>query len=796
MANPDDFFCVDLFVGSETLTELCFKVICKNLDIISVKEERKKEDDAPEIPNAISGKDKWAKEDFVRSLSKGLILPSEICDRLIEYVIRSHTVRNCHDEFFHIFRDTSRTKLKRVKIVMSSLTDRSTKYLACHKPVELELIDCPLVGPYIIDYITANGENLQSLTLRRLAANFSAQIIHTQEHKQQKMFHLPNLRSLDLEVGRNLDYINCHPINSLLSGLPKLMHLDLSYNTINCFEFLSFFPNLISLVLYNVRIKSPAKDFIQNLRHLKNLSHLDISQPDNTHKVFTNPNDLHDIVTSLPQLTSLDISGTNLAGVHKVDNEVQSVKQTSLCESDNTSDNKLCDIPGLVSRVDRPLQFLGLYATNDGACRLRNIPAKLIAGDANEDQILAAANVCMNNKVDLLLKVLNDLYRVYRYENFHRMDQGLSVILDAMEKHPQEKYIQISGSATLFYVVKMKEKDEIETRVKERIVRIILTGMSIYHDEEIMMRNGCLTLTQFHIPQDVMSNYETLVKLLIHTVEHSQRVGITAYSQERIAISLLNRLACLVSGREKRLLGSLGCIQTMLKLIRIRVIVTICDDVLDVAWSTIWNITDETPVNCERFLNGDGMSLFRECIKQFSHREELLKNMMGLFGNIAEVPHLRVHLTQQQYISLFASLLHPDGEVIEISYNAAGILSHIASDGAEAWTVTSPSRDDVLELMVQAIEQWDIRTERNINYRSFEPLLRLLDVYHTPQCQHWSVWALANLTNVNPDKYCKLLLKEGGPEKLTALMSDSRPYKRIRELAAYVYENVMCYTQK
>lgn len=75
-------------------------------------------------------------------------------------------------------------------------------------------------------------------------------------------------------------------------------------------------------------------------------------------------------------------------------------------------------------------------------------------------------------------------------------------------------------------------------------------------------------------------------------------------------------------------------------------------------------------------------------------------------------------------------------------------MAHIASDGVEAWTVTRPSRDEVLELMVEAIQQWDIRTGRNINYRSFLPLLRLLDVYHTPQCQHWAVWALANLTTV------------------------------------------------
>ena len=39
----------------------------------------------------------------------------------------------------------------------------------------------------------------------------------------------------------------------------------------------------------------------------------------------------------------------------------------------------------------------------------------------------------------------------------------------------------------------------------------------------------------------------------------------------------------------------------------------VCDDVLETAWSTMWNVTDETPINCRRFLDGGGMKLFLEC---------------------------------------------------------------------------------------------------------------------------------------------------------------------------------------
>lgn len=86
-----------------------------------------------------------------------------------------------------------------------------------------------------------------------------------------------------------------------------------------------------------------------------------------------------------------------------------------------------------------------------------------------------------------------------------------------------------------------------------------------------------------------------------------------------------------------------------------------------------------------------------------------------------------------------------------MSYNAAGVLAHIASDGPEKWTIDSPPREEVLNKMDSAIDNWNLMVERNINYRSFEPILGLVRCYETPVCQHWAVWALANLTMVNRD---------------------------------------------
>jgi len=52
----------------------------------------------------------------------------------------------------------------------------------------------------------------------------------------------------------------------------------------------------------------------------------------------------------------------------------------------------------------------------------------------------------------------------------------------------------------------------------------------------------------------------------------------------------------------------------MLTLIKDRLTRSVFDDVMEVAWSTMWNVTDETAINCKRFLEGRGMEYFLKCL--------------------------------------------------------------------------------------------------------------------------------------------------------------------------------------
>ena len=173
----------------------------------------------------------------------------------------------------------------------------------------------------------------------------------------------------------------------------------------------------------------------------------------------------------------------------------------------------------------------------------------------------------------------------------------------------------------------------------------------------------------------------------------------------------------------------------------------------------------------------------------FPAKADLLQNMTGLLGNVAEVPQLRPRLMTKEFVEEVADLLVPRQEGMEVSHNAAGVLAHLASDGAAAWTIKEPDREDVLERLGRAITRWDIGASRNITYWSFAPLLSLARQSSTPQCQMWAVWALANLTSVTPEKHCSLLLQEGG----LALMEDllQQNCEEVRDWAGLVKNNLL-----
>lgn len=101
--------------------------------------------------------------------------------------------------------------------------------------------------------------------------------------------------------------------------------------------------------------------------------------------------------------------------------------------------------------------------------------------------------------------ILNNLFNIFRYENCTDYKTALDIVLLAMDRHPGEKVIQISGSACLYYVLNGGIGPKLNAKVRRKILATLLNAMFAHRDHQVMLRNGCLILCQFQIPQDVVS---------------------------------------------------------------------------------------------------------------------------------------------------------------------------------------------------------------------------------------------------------------------------------------------------
>ncbi|XP_072840686.1 protein zer-1 homolog [Pogona vitticeps] len=716
-------------------------------------------------------------------LHPDIFLPSEICDRLVnDYVelLNADSLFEHNENFFTLFSDPRSTRLARIRLREDVVQDQDLEALRKQDLVELFLTNCEKLTAKSLQTLGSFSPTLVSLSLFGCTNLFYEEEnpggceddFNPTRQVLVKDFTFEGFRRLRfLNLGRMTEGVD---VESLLRPLTSLAALDLSAIQLNDLLFLTQWKNsLVSLVLYNMDL---CEEHIQAVAQLRKLRHLDISRDrlSSYYKFKLTRRVLNLFVENLGSLTSLDISGHTMLENCTASCLDEKVGQTSI----NPEESSITPFRNL----KRPLQFLGLFETS--LCRLSHIPAYKVTGDKNEEQVLNAIEAYTEHRPEITSRAINLLFDIARIERCEQLLRALKLVITALKCHKYDKNIQVTGSAALFYLTNSEYRMEQSIKLRRQVIQVVLNGMESYQ-EVTVQRNCCLTLCNFSIPEELEFQYRRVNELLLNILNPTRQDE----SIQRIAVHLCNALVCQVDNDHKEAVGKMGFVMTMLKLIQKKLADKMCDQVMEFSWSALWNITDETPNNCEMFLNYSGMKLFLECLKEFPNKQELHRNMLGLLGNVAEVQELRPQLMTSQFITVFSNLLDSEADGIEVSYNACGVLSHIMFDGPEAWGIAEPPREEVVERMWAAIQRWDVNSRRNINYRSFEPILRLIPQRISPVSQHWATWALYNLVSVYPDKYCPLLFKEGGLVLLADMINMATARPETKEMGRTVIEH-------
>jgi Zyg-11 family protein len=175
-------------------------------------------------------------------------------------------------------------------------------------------------------------------------------------------------------------------------------------------------------------------------------------------------------------------------------------------------------------------------------------------------------------------------------------------------------------------------------------------------------------------------------------------------------------------------------------------------------------------------------------LKTFKDDSAIETKVLGLLNNIAEVVKLRHSLMMDSLMNELFVLLK--SENIDVSYFAAGIVAHLASDGADQWTVASHTRAEMLGELKSAVSQWKVPDSEMVAYRSFRPFFTLLRIDMDYQVQLWAVWAIHHVCTKNPKRYCVMLQEEKGHLLLNELISYTDSHPDIKLISSQILDTV------
>nr|KAG5711819.1 hypothetical protein BaRGS_023583 [Batillaria attramentaria] len=311
----------------------------------------------------------------------------------------------------------------------------------------------------------------------------------------------------------------------------------------------------------------------------------------------------------------------------------------------------------------------------------------------------------------------------------------------------------MAATACLYNLTKGELGPKIHPACLQQVVDLTLQAMENFPNHQQLQKNALLTLCSDRILQDVSFDRFRCAKLVMECL-----CAFDDNSMNRMSVAICSILAAKGMGEFE------------------------------------WDKNDESPPTCSVFLSEQGLELFMNMLQaledvEADNRVQVETKILGLLNNIAEVKTLRQDLMREDFIMLVKRLLHTNH--IDVSYFAAGIVAHLASDGEEAWRgIAGMQRTDILEELAQVVMEWEQPQSEMVAYRSFSPFFPLLDCFDTPSVQLWAVWAIQHVCTKNGDRYCPLLQEEGGVDKIHRLMTTHAAESNLSQISSNILDRL------
>ncbi|KAG5881719.1 hypothetical protein JTB14_037935 [Gonioctena quinquepunctata] len=738
-----------MYESPNSLEDLCLETICEN--ILTYIEPLDTKDGCLENTDSF---DEEVKK--FRFRDPEIYFIGEISEKLLRKFVEKRLL--C-DAILNIFTEQN-TKLRNFSIKNCKVSKNGLHILNQHKLLKLECVDIKKISiGDILDCLnTWSVENMTHANFTK--CTFIDELRFT---FMIKITSLKNVRSLNLaytELNQTIFKIICE----------DLIHLDrLNISGTQVTDLRPLI--LLSSQLHSLSICDlfSADHISSTIEQLRVLHHLDLSffndKIDNEIYVRNGKPIVKTLGDPqfLTELESLDVSGWR--------------------EFVSTKD--------LVKFIDAhpTMKFLGTvlcFVTIDSIfpdCSEVDYPCNLvIAGLGNEEQIKVTLKK-YRDRSNYVQKALYHLFQLTGTFQEARPDV-FNLVLPVMEEHSTIFGVQMAATACLYNLTRGELSKNIHPKALSKGVHLTLYAMEYFPEEFQLQKNSLLTLCSDRILQDVNFDRFRCARLVLDALCHFEDVNM-----DRMAVAICSILAAKVSTEETSELGARPeYMRKLLTMVQTRVDSKSEDITLKFTLSALWNLTDESAATCRVFLEQKGAHLFLNVLKVFKENSAIETKVLGLLNNIAEVSKLRENLMMDPLMDELSILLK--SENIDVSYFAAGIIAHLASEGEEHWTLKTHTRDEILAALNSTVSQWKVPDNEMVAYRSFKPFFSLLRIDMNYQVQLWAVWAIHHVCTKNPKRYCRMLFEEKGHTILKDLIIYENSHPEIKHICSLIMKTL------
>ena len=201
----------------------------------------------------------------------------------------------------------------------------------------------------------------------------------------------------------------------------------------------------------------------------------------------------------------------------------------------------------------------------------------------------------------------------------------------------------------------------------------------------------------------------------------------------------------------------------------------------------LWLLTDESEPCCSRFIFLGGVDLLLSYFEKHGLNNEIVRNIMGIYGNLSEHEVLRKSLLTTRAVTMMAYVIQKftKGQQLTVD-ESCRTLSLLLSSPSTQWPEDCLSRDETNILLMKTVKLFNPDESIVCGYHSFVPLVALLQQKVSEAAKYWTVWTL-NRCTAQESQYCTMLVRDGG---IPVLKQQEHADEFVRKLSKKILNRI------